>query len=122
MADEIRITGNFNLSNGNDNYQQSYNFNADQATAGGGGPGVQLVGTTHETLSADGVTNQGMAILKNLDSTNFVEVGLEVSATFYPVLKLLPGEVAQVRLSPSSALYAKADTADVRLQAYIFEA
>ena len=122
MADEISITGSMRLENGNDSMQKSFSFNADQSAVGGPSPGTLLVGTSQEAVTPSDITSQGFVYFKNLDTVNFIEVGVEVSATFYPVIKLLPGEAVAVRLSPSVALFAKADTAAARLEAQIFEA
>jgi len=122
MANEFSITSSFKLSNGNDSFTRTVSFNADQTAVGGPSPGVLSIGTSHEAVAPTDLTNKGWALFKNLDDTNFVEVGVDVAATFYPLIKLLPGEQVQVRLSPSVSLYAKADTAAVRLDAQIFEA
>lgn len=122
MANEITVTGSLKLVNGNDSLSKTFSFNADQSAVGGPSPGTLSIGTTHEAVTPTDVTNEGWAFFKNLDTTNFVEIGVDVSATFYPILKLLPGESVAVRLSPSVALYAEADTAAVRLEAMILEA
>jgi hypothetical protein len=122
MANEFTVTSSFKLDNGNDSFSRTISFNADQSAVGGPTPGVLSIGTSHEALTTNDLTNKGWAVLKNLDDTNFVEVGVDVSATFYPLLKLLPGEQVQVRLSPAVTVYAQADTAAVRLDAQIFEA
>ena len=83
---------------------------------------MQNIGTSYEAVNVADLTNKGFALFTNLDATNFVEVGVEVSAAFYPFLKLLPGESSVVRLSPSVSLFAKADTAAVNLETYCFEA
>jgi hypothetical protein len=122
MANEFTITSSLKLTNGNDSFSRSANFNADQAAVGGPTPGVTSISTSHEALTTNDLTSKGWAVLKNLDDTNFIEIGLDVSATFYPLIKLLPGEQVQVRLSPAVTVYARSDTAAVRLDAQIFEA
>jgi hypothetical protein len=68
----------------------------------------------------------------NLDSTNYVEVGVLVGATFYPMLELLPGETYVVRLSrnlqygPTGTahtqdLHLRANTASVKVLVEAFE-
>jgi hypothetical protein len=83
---------------------------------------VQDIGfAAHELLVIPAeLATLGYAYLRNLDSTNYVEIGRDVAATFYPVLKLKPGEVALVRFS-NVALYAKANTAAVKLQYDVLE-
>ena len=84
--------------------------------------GVQVVGTgAHEALSdVSDIGTPGWAYFRNLDSANFVEVGRDSGGTFVPFAKLLFGEFAIAPLS-SDAIYAKADTASVRLYWRIFE-
>jgi len=81
---------------------------------------VQTIGTTEEALELGAVTTPGMAILENLDDTNFVEVGSFVAAVFYPFLKIMPGEKLLCRIGVV-APYAKADTADVELDYRIYD-
>lgn len=57
----------------------------------------------------------GYVLIKNLDSTNFVQVGLTGS---YPI-KIKAGEVALFRAGGD--LYAKADTSAVDIQLFGFE-
>lgn len=66
-----------------------------------------------EALDLGDVASPGIAVFSNLDSTNYVEVGTFSGGTFYPVLKLKPGEQQCVRLSV--APYARANTATVNL-------
>lgn len=75
---------------------------------------VQDVGTAYEALAfgAD-LGTQGWAHFTNLDVTNYVELGLEVSGAFYPFAKLLAGESAMFPIG--GALFAKANTASVKL-------
>lgn len=56
----------------------------------------------------------GWAFLQNLDSTNYVDFGVQVAATFYPFLRLNPSECALLRLSPGVSLYGLANTASVK--------
>ena len=81
---------------------------------------AQTIGTTHGVLGiASDVATKGYAWFRNLDTTNYVEIGLEVSAAFQPLIKLKAGEVALVRLSNVS-VYAKANTASVNLEWVVF--
>lgn len=82
---------------------------------------VQSVGTTQEALVVGDLATAGVYSMTNLDDTNYAELGVDVSGTFYPVDKILPGETIQGRLS-SLARHVKADTAAVNLDILIFEA
>lgn len=76
---------------------------------------TQVIGTTAELVSFGDITGApGLVIIKNLDATNYVEIGGDSGLTVFK-LKLLPGQYHQFQ--PSSAtMYAKANTADVRIQ------
>lgn len=77
---------------------------------------VQNIGTTYEQIVIPAeIATAGCAFFRNLDATNYVEVGVVVAATFYPLLKLKPGEVAVCRLA-TTTFYAKANTAAVNLE------
>lgn len=82
---------------------------------------TQVIGTTSELVSFGDITGAPQqVVIKNLDSTNFVELGGDSGLTVFK-LKLLAGQTTLIQ--PSSAtLYAKADTADVRIQVIAVEA
>ena len=122
MADEISYSGSLTCSNNNLEFSVVESFLADQTTLGGPSPGTLEIGTTYEAISTTDITNKGFAFFKNLDATNFVEIGLDVSSTFYPFIKLLPGQSAIVPLSPAVSLYGRANTAAVKLTAHVLEA
>jgi len=83
---------------------------------------TQDITTTPAALAISAsVATPGITYLRNLDTTNFVQVGVYVSSTFYPLLKLLPGESQMVRLAITNP-YAKADTATVTLEYDVLEA
>lgn len=67
------------------------------------------------------VATAGYAYFRNLDATNFVEIGVQVAGTFYPLIKLLAGEVAVLRLA-TVTFYARADTGTVNLLSSILAA
>lgn len=62
----------------------------------------------------------GWGVFTNLDATNYVEIGSVSGGTFYPLLKLLPGEVQAGRLAVA-APYARANTLAVNLFYIIYE-
>lgn len=81
---------------------------------------AEISESAHELLETGDLATAGVAVFKNLDATNYVEVGLDVSSTFYPLIRLDPGEEFPLKLA-TLAVYAKADTAAVDLQYTIFE-
>lgn len=77
------------------------------------------VGTTEETWTPPtDIGTAGILMVRNLDSTNFVSIGI---ATASYLVKVLATEVAMFRPT-GTTLYLKADTAAVRLQYWIAEA
>ena len=111
MANEITITINFTALKGNFDFSVQRSQQIDMATGSGGIPGTQNVGTTHEALVVTDIATLGWAFIQNLDATNFVQIGVDVAATFYPVMRLKPGEATVVRLEPTATIYLEADTA-----------
>jgi hypothetical protein len=83
---------------------------------------VQAVGTTYEAIVTGDLASAGVATFRNLDATNYIEIGLEVSAAFQPMLRLNSGEsFGPVRLSTLN-IFARANTAAVNLDSFIAEA
>jgi hypothetical protein len=76
---------------------------------------TQLIGTTAELVGFGDISGApSQVMIKNLDTTNFVELGGDSGLTVFK-LKLMPGK--HLLIPPSSGtLYAKADTANVRIQ------
>lgn len=81
--------------------------------------GVQEIGTTEEqiTIPTD-IGTPGVLWIKNLDPTNFVQLG---HATTAYLVRLDPGEVNVFRLDAGASLFLKADTAACRVQFKLFE-
>ena len=79
---------------------------------------IQEVGTTEEELAqgAD-LGTPGVVFVKNLDATNYVEVGC---VTGQYSIKLLAGESCIFRAS-AAAVYAKANTAACNVEYIILE-
>ena len=116
MADEIVITMGMTVTNGSltkkvGTIVDRYDMAGTRAFGA-----VQDIGTTYELLDTGAdVGTEGWSFYRNLDATNYVELGLEVSAAFYAFAKLMPGEMAMLPIS-SNAIYAKANTATCKLQ------
>lgn len=118
MANEITINVNYRVakSNFDSGTRRNKTTQSDQTTAGGGGPGYQTIGTTHEAV-AFGDIAPGLVFAQNLDATNYVELGVVVSATFYPLVKLSAGAKFPTlfQLASGVTLYAKANTASCNI-------
>lgn len=120
MADEITINATLSIDNGN--YAATRRTSRLQATQStlGGNAAVQSVSTSYEALALGDVSTEGWCYVRNLDSTNFVELGLEVSSTFYGFTKLEAGEPALFRVSDQT-IYAQADTSAVKIDLLMLE-
>ena len=124
MADEIQHYAKLRVASGNldetsGGVQETYDL-AD--TSPQQAAGIASIGfAAHEAIVMGDVSTAGWAYFKNLDSTNFVALGVDVSGTFYPLAKLKAGQYCVVPLG-TSAPYAKADTAAVQLHYRIYEA
>lgn len=82
---------------------------------------TQVIGTSSETLDLGDVTGApGVLVVKNLDTTNFVELGGDSGLTVFKI-KIIAGDFAVIQPT-SGTIYAKADTADVRVQILSAEA
>lgn len=83
---------------------------------------VQSIATSSTAVTiASAVSTAGFAFFRNLDATNYVEIGVEDgSMTFIAFAKLKPGQAGLIPLATTS-IYAKADTAAVLLESIIIE-
>ena len=117
MADEISIVVHLLFSKGGANLDKSENILV-SVTGDAFTHAVQEVGTTEEALaqSAD-LGTPGYMLVKNLDSTNYVEIG---STTGVYDIKLKAGEVALYRHN-SATVYAKANTAACKVEYSLIE-
>ena len=115
MANELRIEAQLEYSKSgvkqNKHYSAYADVSGDSFTLV-----VQEVGTSNELIViGSDVATWGYVYLKNLDSTNYVEVGLTSSYS----IKLKAGEVAMFRAA--AALYARANTDVVDLEIIVIE-
>lgn len=114
MANEITVTTQLKVVNGNNSFDtttQTQTF--DQTASGGPTPGYATIGTTEESETFGELSTLGWVRLKNLDITNYVEWGF--STGVYGG-RLEPGEPALFRLNPGTTLYLKANTAACKVR------
>lgn len=119
MANEINVNVSFGVRNGNmvDKFEPG-SLTFTQAAIGGPYPGYQTIGTSEETIPTTEITTLGWAVFRNLDATNYIEIGF--STGVYGI-RLEAGEVACFRLNPGATIYAKANTAACKLLAKIYQ-
>jgi hypothetical protein len=119
MADELTISASYSLNTTNLSESNAPgSISIDVASVAGSG-GIQNVGTAVEQITKGDTTDGGFYFFRNIDDTNFVEIGTTSddtdSGTFQPFLKLLAGEYSIGRLKEAN-VFAKADTAAINLQ------
>ena len=122
MANEITITTGIQIQKGSLNRLiPTRSFSADMA-----GTrviqNVQAVGTTHEALVVGDLASAGYCTITNLSTTNYAELGVDVAATFYPVVRIDPGKSAGPFKLSSLTRHVQANTAAVDLDITITEA
>lgn len=94
-----------------------------QNNLGGGLPGYTELGSadTAETLNTSELSTEGWAYVKNLSSDITVQLGLDVSSTFYPVMKLKPGEEFCFRLMDGITFQAKPISGTAKILVQVWE-
>jgi hypothetical protein len=117
MANEIQINATLRYSKSPTAASLSTSFFADQ-TGDKFQAGVQIVGITEEQLNKGDVGTIGYLAFRNLDTTNFVELG---KATGAYSIKVKPGKGGVIPWG-SSAVYMLADTAAVEFEYLAIEA
>jgi len=117
MANELKVTCGLSFAKGGAKTRRNVNATLD-VTGDVFTQEIQSVGTSEEELAqgAD-LGTPGYVLAKNLDGTNYVEIG---STTGVYDIKLEAGEVALWRHN-SATLYAKANTAACLVEYIIVE-
>ena len=124
MADEIKINASLQINDTNlvEAFLPgtlSIDFDSAGAASRYGSGGVQAIGTSVEQVTQGDTTDGSIFFFRNIDETNYVEIGITSDdtsgGTFYPFLKLRAGEYSVGRLS-NATIFAQANTAAVNLQ------
>lgn len=111
MANEINANLNLTINDSGNSVSGGANF---QANYSGAYIGVEVtIPTTATLLDLGGVTSPVAVLIKNLDSTNFVQVDIVSAMTSWPQ-KLHPGQCVAL-LPESGTIYCKADTASCKI-------
>lgn len=112
MANELTAKFSLTYANGNDSFSIPAITQQQTVASTLRVQGVQDVGTSEEALALGDVASDGGAFYaRNLDTTNYIEIGLTGSY----VIRLDPGEFCFLSGVSSRNLYARANTAAVRL-------
>ena len=66
--------------------------------------------------------SEGIAAIKNLDATNYVEIGYDAGAgNIYTFARLKPGEFCVFRIEPSAPIKLRANTAPCDVWTFVLE-
>lgn len=121
MANEITISAKLAVSNGNLSDNLTVNQRVDQAAALAHNPVID-VGTSEEVIGTGDIGTLGWVIFRNLDATNYVDIGPESGGSMVAMIRAEAGEVAgPFRLKPGITLRAQANTAAVKLAMLLLE-
>lgn len=114
MANEIRFASELSVTNGGLTAGQSISGSATQTT-----PGVlqnrQTIATGGSTIAFTGLTAARWIQIKNIDATNFVDIGPD-SGGLVGFARLKAGEDMKLPLKPGVTVKAIADTASVVIE------
>lgn len=121
MAGTLQINLSANLTHGT--LRESFNPGGQTITqtTAGQDSGIQVVGTSEESVAATDVSTLGWAFFQNLDATNYIEIGPDSGGTMVGFIRLEPGEACALRLKPGITVKAQANTAAVKLKYLILE-
>ena len=125
MANEIMIQNTVRVDNGyNQRTEDPGSFQIDQTGKDAAGDVQEIGFSAHEAIAMGDVGTPGAFYFRNLEAEggNFLQIGVDVGATFYPFLKLAPGCFVSGAALGTSAPYAKADTGACKLKFWILEA
>lgn len=118
MANEITVTSTLKYAKGTASTQLTGSYKASQ-TGDKYQAGIQSVGTSpEETVQKGDIGTIGYAMFKNLDSTNYIQLG--TSSGSYSI-KLKAGESTGVVPMSATNVYALANTAAVLLEYLMIE-
>jgi len=138
MAREATVQTQLRVRIGNINYVSNpSNFQATVTGINGPCPGAFAATLEGTDVNFSELTQPGLGIIKNIDSTNFVTVGIWDGVDFFPLMELLPGEFFPIRFSRyltqefmtgtgttggGNTVRIKADTAPAKVVVEAFEA
>jgi len=123
MADEISLSISLRVVKGSLDVSKAVSDQYDLSASAPNVAGLtQAIGhAAHEAVTMGDVSTLGWAWFRNLHATNFVQIGVDVGSTFYPVARLNAGEACVLRLAQGITLYAQADTGAVVLEKIVFD-
>jgi len=122
MANEISKTVSLTLSSGTPALKATFKpgtLTLDQTTAKLYST-VNEIGTSEESITDFGdlaTTEYGQCVIRNLDATNYVQVGI-TTATYFA--RIYPGDFAVIPLEDAVDLFLKANTAACNVEIQVW--
>lgn len=121
MANEISYTVGISCTKGYESEQaRPAGLFADKATIGAMAE-TQIVPTSDTVVDFGDLVAARFCFLRNLDTTNYIDIGPTASGAIVATVRLKPGECCLMPLAPSVVLRAQANTASVKLKKLILE-
>lgn len=113
MANEVTVTAQLRVIEGNLDTQRQGAANVQfDLTGAAVDSGVQNIGTSEENIALVNVSSPAWCFIRNLDSTNYVQVGQDNASTMRELIRLPAGGIAVFPMDAGlSALRCKANTA-----------
>ncbi len=110
MANEITYTASLSASKSGATISSGTLSDTVSMTGGDVLATTQNIGTSNEQIDVSSITGDCRIIIKNLDSTNYVEI-FKDNGNSHLLSKLSAGEHCLLTQVPSASLYARANTA-----------
>lgn len=122
MSEELTVTCQLLVSNGSLEITKTPGSQAIDMAGTAYSAGVQAISPSYEQIDISAeLSAKGWAYFRNLDSDEAVQIGLEVSSAFYPMIELDPAEACVLPLADVD-LYAEAQgTTDIDLEYLVLE-
>jgi hypothetical protein len=116
MANEISVTANLTVNNGNYNASRTVSTSFNQSSSGFDTQLIQVT-TGGVNLSPVGIGTEGWIWFKNLDSTNYLDWGVASNH----IGRMQPGEYAVFRMLSTATLNLVANTATCEVEVFLLE-
>ena len=102
MADEAQINSSLSIKKGNVDYRShpnSFKVSVVAANPTAGKPGGLTVPVAGVDIDLSGLVEPGLCRVENVDSTNYVEIGLKYLGDFFHFMEIGPGESYVFKIS-----------------------
>jgi hypothetical protein len=121
-ANEINTMIGFTVNKGSLNVARSVNLNFTLTNAAPNvAGGTQLITTTPSIITTGNVATNGWSFFRNLDASNYVELGYSDTTNFQAIIRMNAGEPALFRLAQGAVLYGRANVTNVTVEKQIID-